>query len=176
MIISIIIIDMVRRTCSYLILCLRTINTGTIDITDVTATKHITITVGNTLFGAYLTAMDMYLGLAKHIAVGIKCTVLSITINIVTLTTAEHITQNMAIIHLYLRLTGLIKARQGAYGVGSTAGFNGTSSYGGNLTATMYAVADNTVPYLDRGLIDTTPDIIAATEHIAAVGQTRVIN
>ena len=110
-IIIIIIIDVVWRTGTDSLLCLRAGNAGTINITDITSTKHVAVPLCHTVFSTHFTAVDMYLCLAKHITIRIECSLtLSISQKIVALTATKHIAKHMTVKHLHICLTRLIKA------------------------------------------------------------------
>ena len=113
---------------------------------DVTATEDITIVLGNSIFSAYLAAMDVYFGLSEYVTIGVERTLLAVAPKIVALTACEYITHHMAVIHLHCRLTSLIYAQKFSDRVRRTTWFHRTTSDSGNFTTTIYAVTNITVP------------------------------
>ena len=163
---------MVRRTCSYLLLGLVTIDTGAVDVADIATTEDVAITFGHTFAGTDLTTMDMNFSLAEDITVHVKGSLLTITEDVVTLTTTVDITHHMTVVDLYVGLTGLVDAFQRTDRVRRTAGLNGTTTDSSHLTATDNAVADSSVPHGNLAEVNTTQHIVAATKQVTAVFQT----
>ena len=113
--------------------------------------------------------MDMNLRLSEHITVHVARALLAITKDVVTLTTTEDVALHMAVEHFDIGLTGLVDRLQRTNRVRRAAGIDGTTTDGGNLTATDKAVTHDTVPHLDIAEVDTAQHIVAATKEIAAV-------
>ena len=170
--VSTIIIDMTRRTCSYLLLGLVTIDTGTVDVADITTAEDVAITFGHTFAGTDLTTMDMNLGLTEDVTVHVKGSLLTIAEDVVSLTTTVDIAQHMTVVDLYVGLTGLVDAFQRSDGVRRTAGINGTASDSGNLTAANDTVADGSVPHRHITEVNTAQHVVATTKQVTAVFQT----
>ena len=106
------IIVMVRRTCFHVSFVARAI-----DIANVTATEHVTIT---TLAGCHhigstdLTTIDVDTGLSKHIAIRVIQVLAAIAKLVVALAATEHIVQHMTVVHIDIGLTRLVDSLQHA--------------------------------------------------------------
>ena len=50
---------------------------GTIDVANITATKDITIFIGQFFFRTNFTTVDMYFGLTEHITIGEEVTAIT---------------------------------------------------------------------------------------------------
>ena len=169
MTVIVLIINMVRRTRILLSQSSSTFDARTIDITDITAAKHVAVTICKALLGANLTTMDMYLRLSEDIAVSIEAMNTTVTQDVVALTATEDVTLHMAVKHFNMCLTRLVDGFQFTVLVVLTALLGLTTSDGGNLTATEDAVTDQTAPYHNVGRVDATVVIIATAKEVTAV-------
>ena len=107
---------------------------STIDITDITASEDITITVGKFCISSYLTTVNIDLGLSEDVTVGVELTTL--TEVVVTTSTAKDVAMYVTTIEFHIGLSCLIDTLQGSYRVFFTRHFNNTTSDCRNLSTT----------------------------------------
>ena len=150
------------------------VDIGTVDIADITATEHVAVAFGDATLCADLTAIDPDIGLSEDIAVGIERTRAAQVVD--TLTTGEHIAQDMTIVDVDVCLTCLVDTPQGAQWVLVVLAVYVAATDGCNLAATEDRVTDKAVVDLDIGDVDTTVVDIAATEDITTRLQVGVGN
>ena len=143
---------------------------GTIDITDITTTKDVTILTCLFLRCTYRTTMNVYMCLSKDITIGIECTTL--TQVVISSTTTEDITVYVALIERYVRFTSLIDALQGTNAVVLTGSNDDTSSNGSYLTTTEEGVSYVTAIHLDVADIHTTIVNITTTKDTSTIIET----
>ena len=140
---------------------------GTIYIADITATEDVTIFTGDTSISAHLTAMDVYFGLAEHITVGEKRTMLSKVV--VAASAAEHVAMHVTTKQFDISLAWSVDLTNCADGVVGATGINLTTPDGGDLAAPEEGITHMTAIHLHLGEVHTTVVDIAATEDTAAV-------
>ena len=154
------------------LLAVRTRHVGAaVDIADVAAAEDVAVAVGHALGSAYLAAVDLHLGRAEDVAVGVERALLAVAPNVVALAAAEDVAAYVTVVYLDVRGAGLVDALQLAHGVGLAALVDGAAAHGGNLGAAVYAVAHLASPDGDLGVVDAASHVVASAEHVAAVAQ-----
>ena len=123
-----------------------------VNVAHVSASKHVTVLL--IAFSTYLSSVYIYLCIAKNISVCVE-EIIVLAYHIIvfaeTLAAAKHVLQHMAAPHLYICGAGVCYFIQHAYGVVVlvNAWAGGAASYGGYLTASIYAVTYNASLYSD---------------------------
>ncbi len=166
-----IIIPMARGSCPLLTTCTVLIPPA-IHIANITPAKHVAIALGKTFIRSYFTSMNIHLSLSEHIAICVKTIPHAIPQHVVALATTEYVTSDMTIVDFHMSSTSLIDAIQFTHHTRFL--LSRATSHGGNLTATMKAVANQTSIHLHMGEVASAQVIITRTEHIATVLQTVV--
>ena len=134
---------------------------GTINITDITATKHVTILLCHFPGCSYLTTIDVHLGLAEHITIRVKITAL--TFIVIASATAKHIAVYIAIIQGNMGFTSLVDTLQFANRVILARRINDTSTNSCNFTATEQSITNMTAIHQNMAVVHTTVVDITAT-------------
>ena len=100
-----------------------------------------------------LSAIDFYVGTAKHITVGVvdlTCHLITCEVVAKSASATEHIAFDRSAIHIYIGLTGNKRFRSIEY-ILFILQLGGTYTYGSNLTAAIEAVTDNATMEVDLG-------------------------
>ena len=133
----------------------RILQSWAVDITDVTATKHVTLTLGNRLFGSDSTAIDLHVGVSEHVSVGVLTRSLvgrvlaRVCISIgISATATEHVTLDQSAIDAHLGIT-----RNVHLGTFLIRGYHALT-YGSNLTTAIDTVSHNTSIEVDQRIDD----------------------